>query len=518
MLPTETNASGKVSQVALWLSFDYRTLLVLAVLATVCFCLLNAALPVMPIETADSDAYVEFSAMRPHGYSWFLAAYRSFVHEDFAYLPSAQLAVYIGSLFLLATAIGCRSGSFPAAAAVLILACLCTRTSEAEAMMSDTLYAAALICATALLVLHVARPNITFIALAGTGVGLAIAFRTIGYALVPPLLITVVVHAFVSGFSTLRAFLVATVPMLALYSAAATSQYVHYGQFGIGSAGGTSLLGKGLVLARPLADTSFFPALNGLADAAASVRSAVRRIDDPFLKTLVVRQYHEYLRWFVALPELEKEWPAWREASEAERAPLAGRLAFAYIGQDPAGYARQVAIDLLGLWTMPRWLIEPELAHLQDKLDRLGDLPFLTEFSRTPEGQLEFYRILPSQPEPLRAVLLRTSSAAFWAFSIWLFLALARRRAWFNMWRSPDLLFVALAVHAVYIGTALAESAHERYVMPTWALLVAGPILAAAIAAGTSRQRVRQGPAAADPRPESGEDAPRPDNGLNENC
>src|ERR1700731_4722333 len=163
MLPTETNASGKVSQVALWLSFDYRTLLVLAVLATVCFCLLNAALPVMPIETADSDAYVEFSAMRPHGYSWFLAAYRSFVHEDFAYLPSAQLAVYIGSLFLLATAIGCRSGSFPAAAAVLILACLCTRTSVAEAMMSDTLYAAALICATALLVLHVARPNITFI-------------------------------------------------------------------------------------------------------------------------------------------------------------------------------------------------------------------------------------------------------------------------------------------------------------------------------------------------------------------
>ncbi len=516
MLATVPNASGNVSQIVQWLAFDFRTLLVLAVLATVSFWLLNAAVPLMPIETADSEAYVEFSAMRPHGYSWFLAAYRSFVHEDLAYLPSVQLSAYISSLFLLATAVGCRTGSFPAAAAVLILACLCMRTSEAEFVMSDALYAAALISATALLVLHVARPNITFIALAGTGVGLALAFRTIGYAMVLPLLITVVLHAFVSGFSTLRAFLVAAVPMLTLYSALATSQYVRHGEFGIGSAGGTSLLGKGLVLARPLADTSSFPALNGLADAAVPVRSAVRRIHDPFLKTLVVRQYHEYLRWFVALPELEKEWPAWREASGAERARLAGRLAFAYISQDPAGYARQVAIDLLGLWTMPRWLIESELVRLQDKLDGLGDLPFLTEFSRTPEGQLEFYQILPSGPQPLRALLLRTSSAAFWAFSIWLFLALARRRARPNIWRSPDLLFMALAVHAVYIGTALAESAHERYLIPTWPLLVAGPILAAAIAIGTSRDRVRQGPATADPRP-GAENASRPVNGLNEN-
>ena len=505
------------SQIARLLSFDYRTLLVLAVLATVCFCLLNAALPVMPIETADSEAYVQFSAIRPHGYSWFLAAYRSFVHEDLAYLPSVQLAAYIGSLLLLATAVGCRTGSFPAAAAVLILACICTGTSEAQAVMSDALYAAALISATALLVLHVARPNLTFIALAGTGVGLAIAFRNIGYALVPPLFIAVVLHAFVSGFSTLRAFLAAAVPMLALYSASATSQYVHHGEFGIGSAGGISLLGKGLVLARPLGDNSSFPALNGLADAALPVRSAVRRIDDPFLETLVARQYHEYLRWFVALPGLEKEWPAWREASGAERERLAGRLAFAYIAQDPAGYARQVAIDLLGLWTMPRWLIEPELVRLQDKLEGLGDLPFLTEFAKTAEGQLEFYKILPSGPQPLRALLLRTSSAAFWVFSIWLFLALARHRARPNIWRSPDLLFIALAVHAVYIGTVLAASAHERYLIPTWPLLVAGPILAASIATETSRDRVRQGAATADPRPGSAKDAPRPGGGLNEN-
>src|SRR5207244_11657117 len=105
----------------------------------------------------------------------------------------------------------------------------------------------------------------------------------------PPLFIAVVLHAFVSGFSTLRAFLAAAVPMLALYSASATSQYVRYGEFGIGSAGGISLLGKGLVLARPLVDPSSFPALTGLAAAALPVRSALRRIDDPFLETPVTR-------------------------------------------------------------------------------------------------------------------------------------------------------------------------------------------------------------------------------------
>ena len=63
MLATVPNASGKVSQIAQWLAFDFRTLLVLAVLATASFWLLNAAVPVMPIETADSEAYVEFSSV-----------------------------------------------------------------------------------------------------------------------------------------------------------------------------------------------------------------------------------------------------------------------------------------------------------------------------------------------------------------------------------------------------------------------------------------------------------------------
>ena len=39
-------------------------------------------------------------------------------------------------------------------------------------------------------------------------------------------------------------------------------------------------------------------------------------------------------------------------------------------------------------------------------------------------------------------------------------------------------LLIVIAVHAVYLGTALMEGGHERYIMPTWPALVAGPVLA----------------------------------------
>jgi len=37
---------------------------------------------------------------------------------------------------------------------------------------------------------------------------------------------------------------------------------------------------------------------------------------------------------------------------------------------------------------------------------------------------------------------------------------------------------VILAVHAAYAATALMEGVYERYIMPSWPLLVAGPVLA----------------------------------------
>ena len=46
------------------------------------------------------------------------------------------------------------------------------------------------------------------------------------------------------------------------------------------------------------------------------------------------------------------------------------------------------------------------------------------------------------------------------------------------MLAAPDLLFIILGVHAAYLGTAIMEGTFERYLMPTWPLLTAGPVLA----------------------------------------
>ena len=35
-----------------------------------------------------------------------------------------------------------------------------------------------------------------------------------------------------------------------------------------------------------------------------------------------------------------------------------------------------------------------------------------------------------------------------------------------------------LSLHAAYLGTAIMEGAHDRYIMPTWPLLGSAPILA----------------------------------------
>ena len=39
-------------------------------------------------------------------------------------------------------------------------------------------------------------------------------------------------------------------------------------------------------------------------------------------------------------------------------------------------------------------------------------------------------------------------------------------------------MFIILGVHAIYVGTAIMEGTYERYIMPSWPLLTAGPILA----------------------------------------
>ena len=104
--------------------------------------------------------------------------------------------------------------------------------------------------------------------------------------------------------------------------------------------------------------------------------------------------------------------------------------------------------------------------------------PFLSAFAQTPEGRLDYYKIVPDPSDPLPIVAFRVVVLAFWALSLGMVaLAVTRRGRW-ALTLAPDLVLIVLAVHGVYAGTALMEGVYVRYIMPTWPLLVAGPILA----------------------------------------
>ena len=156
---------------------------------------------------------------------------------------------------------------------------------------------------------------------------------------------------------------------------------------------------------------------------------------------------------------------------------------------------------------MPRWLTEGEQEALQAELDNTGGLPFLAGVApsadaATPtdaapptdsatnaaaQAALGYYKIVPDPTDAVQVIGFRIVVIVFWMFSLGFVVLLAARPS-LKAWQvAPDLLLILLAVHAVYLGTALMEGVHERYIMPTWPLLVAAPILALGLLFRTRR-------------------------------
>jgi hypothetical protein len=291
---------------------------------------------------------------------------------------------------------------------------------------------------------------------------------------------------FIARIGRRRDFVMAAVlsalPITLLYCCAASSQLVHNGRFALGTWGGMDVLGKLPLLARPVPENTGFAHLNGIVKAMEPARRKLSRLN-PLIEALAARQYYEYLRWYVIVPHLESSWAPWRDGNDDKRGWLGAELAKAYVAEDPLGFLRRIAIDLAGLWAMPRWLTRAEHSAALAQIDRIGELPFLTAFSRTPDGSLDYYKIIPDPSDPTKIAVFRIVVVAFWAFSV-AFLALVVSRRGRDAPITPDLMLIVLAVHAIYLGTALMEGMHERYIMPTWPAVVAGPILALGLLRG----------------------------------
>ena len=87
----------------------------------------------------------------------------------------------------------------------------------------------------------------------------------------------------------------------------------------------------------------------------------------------------------------------------------------------------------------------------------------MSALAEAPEGKLEYYQIIPRAKGALFVYATRAVVAAFWGTT---FLTI-----WLSVWgvryafgELTDLLFMVLAVHSVYVGTALVEAGLERYI------------------------------------------------------
>jgi hypothetical protein len=434
-----------------------------------------SVLPVWPWVLGDSSSYLEFSEIRPHGYPLLLAVFQH-TTGSLKYLPQFRFGLYDASLAALAVAVALRVGSALAAFPAFLLGEQVPALAF-DGVMSDAIFASLLAFGAASFFLYRHRGKIIWLGAASLFVGAAATCRTIGYV---PLacLWAWALFAFMAlapsqrwGLGS-RTALLAIVPAALALSIAAGSNLYRHGDFRIGTWGGVSLLGKGLVLASPLPAADPMSRFNSLAEATSKARATLDEIEDPVLSMLVTRQYYEYLRWFIAwkmLPDLDNEW---RAGDGVEMEKTARDLALAYVRQDPAGYLRLSLADYGALWLVPGVLTKPEAEILRDRYARLRDVVFLRAFAETAEGKSEYYSVIPKPHPALKVYAIRLGSFLFLTLSsgMLMYLLWTRRRA---TGKFLDLILVCLVVHLSYVAIALTEAGLERYVSGTWPLLCA---------------------------------------------
>ena len=470
-----------------------------------------------PYIVSDSDSYLSYSDTRPHGYPILLDLYERLM-GGLRYLPHLQIGLFLASVAALALAVALKTSAPALALLVFGIGAVFAPGAECcfKSVMSDAVYAAFVTFGGAFFILYLRTRHAIVLALASFAFALAAATRTIGYV---PLLVFVTFLVLALAFSRqdrqLRVAAAAILPVVLVLSMTAASNYKHNGDFRIGSWGGVSLLGKGLVLAQPLPKEHPLSALNWVSQETAPAREALFDTDDLHLRMLINRQYYEYLRWFLTWDLFDQRWEAWGDAGRYRQGRLASELARAYVANDPAGYTHLVALDYASLWLLPRFLTTGEQSALSRRLAERGNLPYLTEFAETEIGHNDYFQVVPRPRHPVQVHVTRAASVGFLFLSVGAVVAaVMSSRRLPHLRGNLDVLFIVMLVHGTYAATALVEAGLERYVLPTWPLLAAGLVLIplrllrAAAASGSGYDRAGGGDAAGDGAPVSPETRP----------
>jgi hypothetical protein len=446
-------------------------------------------LPIIPNISPDSASYLSFADYRPPGYPVFLYAYRQ-IFGGLTYLPQVQFGLFFASVVLLALSLAGLTNNISSAFLVVLIGGYFVPEFPHASVLSDSLYGSFVVTGAACFVFFVSTKRQGLVCLVALFFALAIITRTIGYATIPPLVLSLVVLV-VFGQQHARVIVLAGVSIgIVLFGACAIS-YAKTGYFRLGSYGGMSLLGKGLMIAAPLPPNHPFSSLNWIPEEIEAAQLELRHAPSLHLEILMLDEYYEYLRWDKMLSEFERRWPAWSQTTEDyDKGQLALELSKQYIANNPVGYAKLVLLDYLALWTMPRLITKSEEASLQRIWDGMNDVAFLTSFAKTEQGKDNYRKVVPqAHSSEVRVWVFRAVSFSFALASalVPIMLLLCRYRI------APAVLaalvLLGLNVHFAYATTAIVEGGLIRYLFPTWPLMAGALVFLPYLTIPSRRER-----------------------------
>lgn len=417
-----------------------------------------ARLPWKPTLTPDSLSYMAFDVSRPPGYSWLLGAY-AHLHggEGVAALgglPFLQAGLVAVGLLLFARQVDHLLGSRWIGA--IPVAAVWVNISTYESLrwvMSEALFLAAILFGLTCAVAYARRGSIGMLLLSAACFGFSALSRNIGiFLLAIPVLLALLEpeRRITRRFG--RSSLAVVAAGLVLSAGLVDTQRRH-GRVGIGTNGGISLLGKGLLLLRdtPGQDVVLAEAAQRAAVARAAVAAA------PSLPSSLRAQAHAYelLRWPSFMPAARAAWPHWDLGDAAARNRIAMTVARDAIARDPAGYAALVARDWLGLIILPH--LWPATIAGED-----SQHPFFAVCHASPDKCWAFFALPIPVLYQLTAVLV--SVGGFAVSIVVLIVGLSR------LWQRRELaaaervmLVSAFALQISLLGTAFFEAGLWRY-------------------------------------------------------
>jgi hypothetical protein len=430
-------------------------------------------LPILPLTTPDSEGYLSFADFRPPGYPIFLWIHCA-IFGGLAYLPQIQCGLFFASIVLLALSIARLTRNILSAFLIAGFGAYFAPAFDPGSVMSDCMYASVIATATATFVLAVSSERLGLIALAALLFALAAVTRTIGYSAILVLVLSLIVLIFTKKIHAGAAVALAGGPIALVFISACAITYMQTSHFRISSYGGMSLLGKGLMVAVPLPVSNSFSSLNWVPDETKPARLELDRAPSLHIEMLLLVQYYDYLRYDKMAEEFDRRWPEWSNTHEGyDRAKLALELSKEYITANPLAYTKLALLDYLGLWSMPRSLTAREHGSLRRIWEEM-DVAYLTSFAKTDRGQSNYRAVIPA-PEisALQVWVRRAVSGSFALASVLAPIILLMRRSRVTPSIVASLVLLGLNVHFAYVVTAMVEAGSDRYIFPTWPLMVA---------------------------------------------